>query len=60
MLTRDKERLEIGERISSLDKTERKEINRQVKRLISKGVDPGDAFAAAIENARRGEGLDFS
>lgn len=55
-----KERLGEGERINSGDKIERKEINRQVKKLISKGVDPGDAFAVAIENARRGEGLDFS
>jgi len=55
-----KERLMRGEEISSGDETERKKIGQQVKKLISKGVDPGDAFAAAIENARRGEGLDFS
>lgn len=55
-----KERLIRGEEISSRGETERREINQQVKKLISKGVNPGDAFAAAIENARRGGGLDFS
>lgn len=56
-----KERLREGEEISLRDKGEiEREVDQQTRELMRQGVGPGDAFAAAIENTRRGRDFDFS
>jgi len=55
MLTRDKERLREGEEISPTEKTERREINQQVKRLMEQGVGPKDVFQLPERRLEEGE-----